>query len=119
MAENKQYITQMQENGVVKISEEVVSAIVIHAAKDVEGVAGLGGRNSADTLVMKTLGKGMKIGITENNEISIDCNVVVAYGYTVVDVAKAVQDAVSSAVESMTGVKPVCVNINVCGIVRQ
>ena len=33
--------------------------------------------------------------------------------------AKAVQDAVTAALESMTGVKVNSVNINVCGIIRQ
>ena len=117
MAENKQYITQVQENGTVMISEEVVAAIVTHAAKDVEGVVSLGGKPGVDP--KKLWSKDIKIIISETNEISVDCNIVIAYGSTVVAVAKAVQDAVYGAIESMTGVKPVSVNINVCGIVRQ
>ena len=38
MAENKQYITQIQENGSVMISEEVISTIVAHAVAEVEGI---------------------------------------------------------------------------------
>ena len=38
---------------------------------------------------------------------------------SVVTVAKAVQDAVRNAVESMTGVKILAVNVNVCRIIRQ
>lgn len=117
MAENKQYITQVQENGTVMISEEVVAAIVTHAAKDVEGVVSLGGKPGVDP--KKLWSKDIKITISEANDISVDCNIVIAYGSTVVAVAKAVQDAVYGAIESMTGVKPVNVNINVCGIVRQ
>jgi len=119
MAESKQYITHIQDKGSVNISEEVVSAIVLHAVKDVEGVVSLGAKNTADNLVLKTLGKNLKIHISESNEILIDCNLVVAYGYTVMTVASNVQDAISSAVESMTGVKPSAVNVNVSGIVRQ
>lgn len=117
MAENKQYITQAQDNGTVMISEEVVAAIVTQAAKDVEGVVGLGGKPGVDP--KKLWSKDLKITITEANEVSVDCNIVIAYGSTVVTVAKAVQDAVYGAIESMTGVKPVSVNINVCGIARQ
>lgn len=117
MAENKQYITQVQENGTVMISEEVVAAIVTHAAKEVEGIAGIGSKAGVD--LKKGFSKSMKITIGENNEVSIECNVVIAYGQAVVTVAKAAQDAITSAVENMTGVKPASVNVNVCGIVRQ
>ena len=117
MAENKQYITQVQDNGTVMISEEVVAAIVTQAAKDVGGVVALGGKPGVDP--KKLWSKDLKITITEANEVSVDCNIVIAYGSTVVAVAKAAQDAVCSAIESMTGIKPVSVNINVCGIARQ
>ena len=41
------------------------------------------------------------------------------YGYSVVDVAKEVQAAVTSSVESITGAKVTSVSVNVCGIVRK
>ena len=42
MAENKQYITQIQENGSVMISEDVISTIVAHAVAEVEGIVTIG-----------------------------------------------------------------------------
>ena len=122
MADSKQYITQVQENGTVMISEDVVAAIVAQSVKDVEGVVGLNvkpGADLADMIGKKNWGKGMKIFIAEDNSLTVDCEVVIGYGQSVVTVAKAVQDAVSAALESMTGVKVNAVNINVCGIVRQ
>lgn len=122
MAESKQYITQMQNNGSVQISEDVIAAIVAHAAGEVEGVVALNtkpGADIADLIGKKNWGKGLKINIQENNTLVIDCNVTVFYGQSVVDVAKAVQETVTSAVESMAGVKVASVNVNVCGIVRQ
>ena len=122
MAENKQYITQLLENGSVMISEDVIGTIVAHAIGEVEGVAGLSAKPGADIaelLGKKNWGKGMKITISDEDEVAIDCNVMVRYGQSVVTVASAVQDAIRSAVESMTGVKIVAVNVNVCGIVRQ
>ena len=122
MSESKQYITQKQENGSVLISEEVIAVIVEHAVTEVEGVAGLApkpGADIADLIGKKNWGRGMKIVIAEDNSMTIDCNVTIAYGHSVVDVAGAVQNAVRSAVESMTGVKVTAVNVNVCGIVRQ
>ena len=122
MAENKQYISQIQDNGAVMISEDVVAAIVAQAVKDVEGVVSISskpGADIADMLVKKNWGKGIRVEIAEDNSVSIDCDVQIGYGQSVVTVAKSVQDAVTAQVESMTGVKVTAVNVNVCGILRQ
>ena len=121
MAEFKQYITQVQENGNVMISEDVIETIVAESITEVEGVYGLDVKPGADIadLIGKNWGKGMKIMIVEDNGLSIDCNVIVAYGHSVIDVAKNAQQAIASAVESMTGVEVKGVNINICGIARQ
>ena len=122
MAEYKQYITQSQDNGNVMISEDVVATIVEHALVDLEGVAGLDtkpGADIADLIGKKSWARGLKIQIAEDNALTINCNVIIYYGHSVVETANAVQTAVRSAVESMTGVKVQVVNVNVCGIVRQ
>ena len=121
MAENKQYVTQAQDNGAVMISEDVIATIVAHAVEEVEGIVGLNVKPGADiieTIGTKNWGKGLKIVISEDDSLIIDCNVNVAYGYSVVAVAKAVQDSVTNALESMAGVTISAVNVNVCGIVR-
>lgn len=122
MAETKQYITQVQESGNVMISEDVIGTIVDHAVCEVEGVVGLStkpGADIAELIGKKNWGKGMKVVIAEDDSLQIDCNVIVAYGQNIVNVASAVQQAVSGAVESMTGVKVSSVNVNICEIVRQ
>ena len=122
MAENKDYVTQTRENGSVLISEDVITTIVAHAVEEVEGVVGLNAKPAADIIEMigkKGWGKGLKLTIGEEDALTIDCNVNVAYGQSVVSVANAVQEAVSNALESMAGVKIAAVNVNVCGIVRQ
>ena len=122
MADNKQYVTQVQDNGTVMISEDVIATIVANAVAEVEGIVGLTtkpGADIADKIGVKNWGKGMKINIAEDNAVSVDCNVIVAYGQSVVTVAQAVQAAVTSALESTTNVVVKSVNVNVCGIVRQ
>lgn len=122
MAENKQYVTQMQDNGAVLISEDVITTIVAHAIEEVEGVVGLNAKPGADIVELigkKNWGKGLKITIAEDDSLIVDCNITVAYGQSVVSVAGAVQEAVTNALESMAGVKISAVNVNVCGIVRQ
>ncbi len=115
MAENKQYITQIQDGGTVMISEDVIAAIVEHTLTEVEGVV----KGGSEVVGKKSWGKGLRIAIAEDNSVSIGCNVVVLYGESVVDVAKAVQEAVTTAVESVTGVTVTDVHVNVCGIVRK
>ena len=121
MAENKQYITQTQENGTVMISEDVIVSIVDLAVSEVEGIAGLSNKPGADIVDMigkKNWGKGLKVSINDDETISVDCNVNVKYGQSVVDVAKAAQEAIISSLDSMTGIKTSAVNVNVCGIVK-
>ena len=122
MADNKQYITQLQEHGTVMISEDVIATIISHTIAEVEGVAGLStkpGADIAEIIGKKNWGKGMKIVIGENDDLSVECNLILKYGQSVVTVAKAVQEAVTSALESTTGVKVAYVNVNVCGIAAQ
>ena len=113
MADNKQYITQTQKNGVIMISEDVVYTIVAHAVEEVEGVAGLTNVNR------KNWSKSMKLTVGEDNTLSIDCNINVVYGQSIVNIAAAVQDAISGAVNSMTGIQVEVINVNVCGIIRK
>ena len=121
MAENKQYITQAQDNGNVMISEDVISTIVANAVSEVEGVSTIGfkpGMDLSELISKKAWGKGLKVGIGEFDEVYIDCNVILAYGQSVMTVAKTIQEAVTGALESMTGVAVAGVNVNVCGIAR-
>ena len=121
MAETKQYITQQQENGTVMISEDVIAAIIAQCVKDVEGVVSLNVKPGADIadIIGMNWGKGIKIVIDEDNSVTIDCQLLIGYNQSVVNVAKSVQDAITAAVESMAGVKVNAVNVNVAGIARQ
>jgi len=122
MAESKQYITLLQDNGSVQISEDVIATIVAHAAGEVEGVVGLDSKPGADIAELigkKFRSRGLKITVSENNTVSIDCNLTITYGQNVVTVAKAAQIAITNALEAMAGIQIDSVNVNVCGIVRQ
>ena len=48
--------------------------------------------------------------------VAVDCGLVVIYGHSVVEIAKNVQNAVTNAIESMTGLKVSRVDVNVTGI---
>ena len=114
------YISYQEENGSINISEEVILTIVRAAVTEVEGVASLSttaGTELAELIGLKSIPKGVTTRF-DNNKIITDVIINVSYGNNVVNVAKAVQDAVTAALESMTGVKVNSVNINVCGIVK-
>lgn len=63
----------------------------------------------------KKYSKGVKIEL-EGKKVTIDLYVNVKYGVRIPDIAWAAQNAVKSAVENMTGLDVVAVNINVQGI---
>lgn len=118
MSENKEYVSQTLDQGSIHISEEVIASIVSMAIQDVEGVYGLNTNISSELgkIAKKNAGKSIRILISEEDEIAIDCYIVVLYGYSVIEVAKAVQEAVSSTVESTTGRRVSNVNVNISGI---
>ena len=87
MAEYKQYITQVLENGNVMISEDVIAAIITETVSEIEGIEGLAMKpvaEFADRIGMNW-GKGMKILINEDNSVDVDCNVLIKFGNSVID----------------------------------
>ena len=117
MADNKEYLTQTDELGNIMISEDVLAVITAAAATEVEGVAGLygAGKELTELLGIKNQTRGVHIQLTEQS-VRVELSISVKYGFTVVEVAKAVQDAVYTNIESMTGLKAECVNVNVGGV---
>lgn len=122
MADNKQYVMQAQENGSVQISEDVIAAIVSHAACEVEGIFGVNAKPGAEIIELigkKNWGKGVIVTVNETNSIVIECNLIAIFGKNVVETAKAAQVAIINALESLSGIEINSVNVNICGIIRQ
>jgi len=109
MAESKNYIVQPQEGGNILISEDVIASIASLAVREVEGV------DLTAILGKKNLSSGIRVTL-QDNVIDIACNLVVRMGQPVMTVAKNVQEGIANAVESMAGVRPAHVNVNVCGV---
>ncbi len=117
MAENKEYVVQSQEDGTILISDEVIATIAAAALLEVDGVSPMSniGSDLAGKLGVKTLGKGIKLNV-EGNSVSLECSVVLEYGFDVIVVAKNAQQAIKNAVESMTGFEVTRVDILVGGV---
>ena len=104
--------------GEVCIADEVVAIIAGLAATEVDGVDSMAG-NITNELVgklgMKNLSKGVKVDVTEEH-VSVDLSLNIKYGYNIPDVSERVQDRVKSAIENMTGLSVLDVNIRIAGV---
>ena len=104
--------------GEVQIADEVVAIIAGLAATEVEGVASMAG-NITNELVgklgMKNLSRGVKVAVQEN-EVTVELSLNMNYGYSIPKTSAKVQEKVKSAIESMTGLSVVEVNIHIAGV---
>ena len=112
-------ITISQDNNEIKIADDVVAVIAGIAVSEVPGVSGMaGGFAGGITEVLsgkKNLAKGIKVEVGEK-ETKIDVNIIVEYGVRIPDVAFEIQSRVKKAVETMTGLSVVEVNVHVQGV---
>ena len=104
--------------GSVRIADEVVSIIAGMAATEVDGIAGMSGGlvgGIAEILGKKNLAKGVKVEVG-GTESAVDLYIIVKFGVRIPDVALNVQEKVKNAIESMTGLSVVEVNVHVQGV---
>jgi len=119
--EEKNMVISEQSHGSIRIADEVVSIIAGLATIEVEGMAGMSGGfvgGIAEILGKRNLSKGVKVAVGER-ETAVDLYVIMDYGISIPDVAAQVQQNVKSAIENMTGLEVVQVNIHVQGIKLQ
>lgn len=108
----------VNEYGSVRIADDVVAIIAELAAKEIKGIIGMSGGiadSITEMLGKKNPSKGVKVEVGEK-ETAIDLYVVVEYGVRIPDVAWQVQENVKKAVETMTGLNVVEVNIHIQGV---
>ncbi len=118
MSENKGIITRPDAGGTISYSEDVIAIISGLAASEIKGVAGMSGdfkSGLGELLGRKDLSKGIKANIS-NEDVTIDLNIIVVYGSIISDVALEIQKSVKRAVEGMTGLKVMGVNVFVQGV---
>ena len=118
MAENKDYIITSTGDGSVNISEDVIAIIAWEAMREVEGfggpAAGIPG-DLAELIGRRSASRGVRI-VKEEKSVSVDVYITVRFGYSVTKVSRDIQEAVSKAVQDMTGVPVSAVNVSVTGI---
>ncbi|MEU3145027.1 MULTISPECIES: Asp23/Gls24 family envelope stress response protein [unclassified Streptomyces] len=108
--------------GTTTIADTVVSTIAGIAVRETEGIHSIGGGASRALGAVKDKvsrssdpGRGVKVEVGEK-QTAIDVDVVVEYGARIMDTAKDLRDHVTDAVETMTGLEVVEINIRVLDV---
>ena len=102
----------------IRIADDVIKCIAAFAASEIEGVAGMAGNATNDIIARlggKTLEKGVRVTIDEN-EVRLMMSINVRYGCSIPEVSRKVQDKVRSTIENMTGFSVSEIDINIAGI---
>ncbi|TLF72862.1 Asp23/Gls24 family envelope stress response protein [Nocardia cyriacigeorgica] len=106
--------------GSTTISDIVVQKVAGLAAREVRGVHNLGGSAARAFGTIRdripgasaSIGQGVSVEVGET-QAAVDLEIVVEYGVAIAEVARAVRRNVITAIEQMTGLQVVEVNINV------
>ena len=109
-----EYIRCGDDAGSISISEEVIISVISGSLNELEGFGGSANLAMSERLGLKSSSRGISLVQTEDG-LTADIYMLVRYGFDISKVAEKAQEAVASAVESVT-VIPLTVNIHVTGI---
>ncbi len=118
MSETTTTSMEIEQVGQIQIADEVIAIIAGIAATEVDGIEGMSGNFTggiAEILGKKNLSKGVKVTVGER-EVSVDLFVVIKFGVTIPEVALTVQKRVKNAIETMTGLTVIEINVNITGV---
>ncbi|MBO4384172.1 MAG: Asp23/Gls24 family envelope stress response protein [Clostridia bacterium] len=115
MEMNNEVVTDISvaENGKVVFAPDVIATIAGLAASEVDGVSGLSGtviEGISGIFTKKNLTKGVHVEVG-TEETAVDLSVNVKYGYRIQDVCANIQKEVKNAIETMTSLRVVEVNV--------
>jgi uncharacterized alkaline shock family protein YloU len=101
------------EAGVIRISDDVVATIAGLAAIETPGISAMSGGIS-EGLAKRLSGRNMQKGVSVEVgqlEAAVDLRVIVHYGSQIQNVCRDLQYNVREAIENMTGLRVIVVNI--------
>lgn len=108
-------MSEKSQSGFIRISDDVISIIAGLAAQDTPGIASMSG-GIPEGLTKRLSGKNAKKGVfveVMESEATIHLRVIVNYGTIIREVCRDLQENVREAVENMTGLRVVEVNVKV------
>lgn len=119
MTQDTEIYSQIADNnggGKIIFATDVIATIAGLAATEVEGVDSLSGTVVEGITGMlaskKNFTKGIKVDVKEE-DVVLDMSVAVKYGTKIHEVCRKVQQNVKNAVETMTGLRVMTVNVAV------
>ena len=108
--------------GVVRVSDEAIATIVSIAVKKVSKVVDLGGgfwdfflEGIGELFGKKVKEKGIKVKLTER-EVSVEVSAIVEFGADIGEVGLQIQESIRDAIESMTDLIVLEVNVNITSV---
>lgn len=106
--------------GIVTINPEVIAMYAGSVAVECFGIVGMAAVNMKDGIVRllkkESLTHGIKISISDENKLTLDFHVIVAYGVNILSVSDNLMDNVKYKVEEFTGMTVEKINIFVEGV---
>lgn len=115
---NSYVLNEDEKFGTVKIADDVVAMIAALAATEVDGVAGMAGNMTNELLSrvgVRSLSKGARVDVS-NKKVKVELAITMEYGYNIPATCQRVQNRVKAAIENMTGLEVLDVNIRIAGI---
>jgi len=107
------------EYGKILIAQEVIETIAGLSAMECYGLVGMSSKNMqdgiADLLGWDNLSKGVSVDINED-EVTIELNIVVEYGTNIHEVANNIIERVKYTLKNRVGIKVDNIDINVQGV---
>ena len=107
----------LHNGGTIKYANEVIAIIAGVAAGEVDGIAGMCTSGGFGDIISRNrnITRGIKVEMG-GEEVSVDIYTIVEYGQPIQKVALEVQENVRKAIESMTGLHVVKVDVHVQGV---
>jgi len=107
----------LQNGGTITYANEVIATIAGVAANEIDGIAGMCVSGGFGEILgrNRSITKGVKVEVG-SQEAAVDLYIVVEYGKPIQKVAGEVQENVRKALESLTGLHVVRVDIHVKGV---
>ncbi len=113
--------TESTRGGTTEIEADVVAAIAGYALRQVEGVVRVGGGGLMRTVTDRvesesaSYARGIKVELGRQ-EVTLDMDLVVAYGYPIPTILEKVRRAVSSQILEQTGLRVKAINLKITGV---
>ena len=107
--------------GLIKIHREVLAQIAFETVREIEGVSRMVSsfKNTVTQLFTKGNTPGIEVSIDKNNKIKLNIYVIVEYDTNIPEIANKIQGNVKIALEKMTNLSLIDINVSVQGVERR